>query len=401
MISADAVMAGSYNFPLVALSVLVAMSASYVALDLAERVTATRGSARMVWLLGGAAAMGIGIWSMHFTGMLAFRMSVPVVYHWPTVLLSFVIAATSSAVSLYVVIRPKLIFARAIASGIVMGLGIAVMHYTGMAAMRMAAVTRFNPWIVTLSVLLAILNSLAGFWLAFRYRAETRAIVWRKIGSGMVMGAAIWIMHYTGMSAASFVPSSMPQNLSRTVSISPLGTVGISAVSLFVLYLAVWSSSVDRRNHSTMYHLILEALTYTEHGKRVGEEALQELEGNYRSLVERSPNGIFRSTPDGRLLTVNPALVRMLGYDSETELLRANLARDVYLDPSEREKTVELYSNTHLIQVTEPLWKTKEGRQIKVKVNGQNILDKTGKGKVFDEIVEETTTALRRQTTRA
>ena len=118
-------------------------------------------------------------------------------------------------------------------------------------------------------------------------------------------------------------------------------------------------------------------------------------------MVERSPNGIFRSTPDGRLLTVNPALVRMLGYDSETELLRANLARDVYLDPSEREKTVELYSNTHLIQVTEPLWKTKEGRQIKVKVNGQNILDKAGKGKVFDEIVEETTTALRRQTTRA
>jgi NO-binding membrane sensor protein with MHYT domain len=262
----------------------------------------------MAWLLGGAAAMGIGIWSMHFTGMLAFRMSVPVVYHWPTVLLSFVIAATSSAVSLYVVIRPKLIFARAIASGIVMGLGIAVMHYTGMAAMRMAAVTRFNPWIVTLSVLLAILNSLAGFWLAFRYRAETRAIIWRKIGSGIVMGAAIWIMHYTGMSAASFVPSSMPQNLSRTISISPLGTVGISAVSLFVLYLAVWSSSVDRRIHSTMYHLILEALTYTEHGKRVGEETLQELEGNYRSLVDRSPNGIFRSTPDGRLLTVNPAL---------------------------------------------------------------------------------------------
>src|ERR1700730_2264398 len=180
MISADAVMAGSYNFPLVALSVLVAMSASYVALDLGERVTATRGSAQLAWLLGGAAAMGTGIWSMHFTGMLAFRLPVPVLYHWPTVVLSFVIAATSSAVSLYVVSRPKLIFVRAIASGIAMGLGIAVMHYTGMAAMRMAAITRFDTWIVTLSALLAILNSIAGLRLAFRFRTETRSIVWRK-----------------------------------------------------------------------------------------------------------------------------------------------------------------------------------------------------------------------------
>lgn len=389
MISADAVIPGSYNLPLVALSVLVAMSASYVALDLAERVTARRGSARMAWLLGGAAAMGIGIWSMHFTGMLAFRLSVPVTYHWPTVLLSFVIAATSSAVSLYVVSRPKLTFGRAVTSGIAMGLGIAVMHFTGMAAMRMAATTRFVPWIVTLSVLLAILNSLAGLWLAFRFRAETGTIVWRKIGSGVVMGAAIWIMHYTGMSAASFVPSSMHQNLSRTVNISPLGTIGISAVSLFVLYLAVWSSTVDRRIHSTMYDLILEALTYTEQRKRAEEEARQGVEANYRSLVERSPNGILRSTPDGRLLTVNPALVHMLGYDSETEMLRVNLARDVYLDPVEREKTVKLYSNTHLIRVTEAVWKTKHGRQIKVRVNGQIMLDKAGNEEVFEEIVED------------
>src|ERR1700688_1632383 len=125
MISADAVMAGSYNIPLVALSVLVAMSASYVALDLAERVTAARGSARTAWLWGGATAMGIGIWSMHFTGMLAFRLPVLVLYHWPTVLFSFVVAATSSAVSLYVVSREKLILARAIASGIALGFGIA------------------------------------------------------------------------------------------------------------------------------------------------------------------------------------------------------------------------------------------------------------------------------------
>jgi PAS domain S-box-containing protein len=395
VVSADAVMVGSYNPLLVALSAIVAMSASYVALDLAERVTATKRAAWIAWLVGGAAAMGIGIWSMHFTGMLAFRLPVPVAYHWPTVLLSFVIAATSSAVSLYVVSRPKLIFARAVASGIAMGLGIATLHYTGMAAMRMAAVIRFNPWIVTLSVLLAVLNSLVGLWLAFRFRAETRILVWRKIGGGVVMGTAIWVMHYTGMAAARFIPSSMPQDLSRTVSVNPLGTAGISAVSLLVLYLAIWSSSFDRRTHSNMYYLILQALTYMEHGKRLEEETRQELEANYRSLVVRLPIGVFRSTADGRLLMVNPALVRMLGYDSESELLSANLARDVYVDPSEHEKTVELYSNKHLIQVTEPLWKTKDGRQITVRINGQVILNKASEGKIFEEIVVDTTSSSR------
>jgi PAS domain S-box-containing protein len=391
MDSAESALSGSYNFPLVALSVSVAMSASYVAIDLAERVTSAKRSARMAWLLCGAAAMGAGIWSMHFTGMLAFRLRVPVLYHWPTVLLAFVIAASSSAVSLYVVSRPTFIFAQATAGGIAMGLGIAAMHYTGMAAMRMAAVTRFDPWIVALSVLLAILNSLAGLRLAFRFRAETRKMVWRKMGGSVVMGAAVWIMHYTGMSAASFIPSSTPQNLSRTVSISPLGTVGISAVSLFVLFLAVWSSSVDRRIHGTMYDLILGTLTYTAHRKGLEEQARRELEVNYRSLVERSPCGIFRSTPDGKLLMVNAALVRLLGYESESELLRANLAKDIYLDPSDREKAVELYSKTHLAQFSEALWKTKDGRRIKVRVNGQTILDSVGHGRVFEEVVEEAT----------
>ncbi len=79
---------GSYNYALVALSVLIAMFASYAALDLAGRVTAAGGWTRAGWLLGGAGAMGTGIWSMHYLGMLAFILPIPVAYHWPTVLLS-------------------------------------------------------------------------------------------------------------------------------------------------------------------------------------------------------------------------------------------------------------------------------------------------------------------------
>src|SRR5437879_11192044 len=98
-------LAGSYDYRIVALSIFIAISASYTALDLGARVTAARGWIRSAWLAGGAAAMGFGIWSMHFTGMLAFSLPVPVAYHWPTVLLSLLTAILGSAVALYVVSR--------------------------------------------------------------------------------------------------------------------------------------------------------------------------------------------------------------------------------------------------------------------------------------------------------
>ena len=101
---------GSYDYRLVALSVVIAICASYAALDLAGRVTAARGVARAVWLGGGASAMGLGIWSMHYIGMLAFSLPVAVAYDWPTVLASLVAAIFASAVALWVVSRKKMGF---------------------------------------------------------------------------------------------------------------------------------------------------------------------------------------------------------------------------------------------------------------------------------------------------
>src|SRR5450759_3162675 len=126
---------GSYNYALVALSVLIAIFASYAALDLAGRVTAARGWHRAVWLLGGAGAMGTGIWTMHYIGMLAFILPIPVAYHWPTVLLSLFAAILASVIALGVVSRQTMGSFRARTASIVMGAGIAIMHYIGMAAM--------------------------------------------------------------------------------------------------------------------------------------------------------------------------------------------------------------------------------------------------------------------------
>jgi NO-binding membrane sensor protein with MHYT domain/signal transduction histidine kinase len=238
---------GSYNHALVALSVLIAMFASYAALDLAGRVTAASGWTRAVWLLGGAAAMGTGIWSMHYMGMLAFILPISVAYHWPTVLLSLFAAILASVVALGVVSQQKMGWLRALAGSVLMGAGIASMHYIGMAAMRLPAISQFNAFLVVLSVLVAVLISLAALWIAFHFRAVKTGIGWEKLAGSVVMGAAIPVMHYTGMAAASFTASAMPADLSYAVGISTLGTAGIATVTFVVLGLAVLTSWADRR----------------------------------------------------------------------------------------------------------------------------------------------------------
>jgi NO-binding membrane sensor protein with MHYT domain/signal transduction histidine kinase len=255
---------GSYDYTLVALSVLIAMFASYAALDLAGRVTAAGGWTRAVWLLGGAGAMGIGIWSMHYIGMLAFILPIPVAYHWPTVLLSLIAAILASVVALDVVSRQKMGWFRALAGSVLMGAGIAGMHYIGMAAMRLPAMCQFDSFLVVLSVVFAVLISLAALWITFHFRDEKTGIGWEKLAGAVVMGAAIPVMHYTGMAAANFTPSGMPTDLSHAVTISTLGTGGIAAVTFIVLGLALLTSWVDRRFATQTLEVQEEKLQQTE-----------------------------------------------------------------------------------------------------------------------------------------
>src|SRR5437867_5466707 len=238
---------GSHDYALVALSVLIAMFASYAALDLAGRVTAAGGWTRAAWLMGGAGATGTGIWSMHYIGVLACILPIPVAYHWPTVLLSLLAAILASVIALYVVSRPKMGVSRAVAGSVLMGAGIASMHYIGMAAMRLLVICQFTSFLFVLSVVFAVLISLAALWITFHFRDEKSGIGREKLAGAVVMGAAIPVMHYTGMAAASFTPTGMPADLSHAVGISTLGTAGIAAVTFIVLGLALLTSWVDRR----------------------------------------------------------------------------------------------------------------------------------------------------------
>src|SRR5712675_2349 len=130
-------MTGVYDLQLVALSVIVAIMASYTALELAGRVSQKQGTSSWAWLGGGAVSMGIGIWSMHFIGMLAFELPIRMSYDIPITLLSLLIAVVVSGFALYTVSHGTLSLHRLLLGGLLMGFGIAGMHYTGMAAMQL------------------------------------------------------------------------------------------------------------------------------------------------------------------------------------------------------------------------------------------------------------------------
>jgi len=191
-------MTGTYNIWLVALSYLAAVVASYVALTLAQRVTEASGRAEIYWLTGGAVTMGTGIWSMHFIGMLAFSLDMPMSYDFPVTLLSHLIAIIVSGFALYEVSRKTLTPTRLGIAAVLMGIGICAMHYTGMAAMEVEPAITYDPAWFSASVVVAIVASLAALWIAFRLRSgsSVRALTLR-FGAALVMGLAICGMHYT------------------------------------------------------------------------------------------------------------------------------------------------------------------------------------------------------------
>ncbi len=300
------VMTGTYDSWLVALSVMLAMVASYAALDLAGRVTAAQGWARAVWLTAGAVAMGLGIWAMHYIGMLAFHLPVPILYHVPTVALSLLAAVAASAVALFIVSRPRMGVEQELVGSVVMGCGIAGMHYIGMAAMRLPAMMEYRWDRVGLSVLLAVVISLVALILSFHIRQEQKLSL-RKILSALVMGSAIPLMHYTGMWAVKFHASALPFDTRQTVHSSLLEIDVISIGSMFVLVLAIGTSFLDRLLHS----------------QRTALGNARESETHFRALGEAIPEIVWTATPDGMTDYCNKRWYESTGLTEQQTLGRA------------------------------------------------------------------------------
>lgn len=296
-------MTGTYNLWLVALSIAVAVIASYAALDLAGRVTASAGRSRRVWLFGGAAAMGVGIWSMHFIGMLAFSTPLPITYDVPTVLVSMAVAVAASALALYVVSRERMGGLQLVGGSVFMAAGILGMYYIGMEGMRMQATISYDPLLVALSGVIAFGASLAALWLAYQLRRDSSPSTKEfaiRLGSALVMGGAISGMHYTGMAAASFSPTdeltvSQPQEAMLDTS---LLAAAVATTTLVILGIAIFTTVLNRRF-------------------KVQQSRLEESEEFNRVIIETAPDVIITMSPDGVIRRFNSEAEIVFGYAAE------------------------------------------------------------------------------------
>ncbi|MGH7605538.1 MAG: MHYT domain-containing protein [Gemmatimonadaceae bacterium] len=274
----------SYNLGLVVLSVVVATVGSYVAIEIAQQLRSAEGRRRFLWIGAGAVSMGLAIWSMHFVGMLALELPLPIWYDGYTVLLSVVAAAVGSAIAFVIFSRASVSWILLVFASVFMGAAIAGMHYIGMAAIRMNANVTYDPVIVGASVTIAIAVSLAAL-------AVTRGLVARKepgdrstlkrIGASLLLGSAVVGMHYTGMAAAHFSAGAAGwEPLGRlVVGTSDLGFV-VAIASLSLLCAALVATHFEGLNLAT--------------------------KTRFESLLELSPQMISFGDADGSITYCNP-----------------------------------------------------------------------------------------------
>jgi len=375
---------GIYDYRLVLLSIVISVLASYVALDLTGRLSASRGLIRHAWLFGGALAMGSGIWAMHFTGMLAFKLPMPVYYHVPTVALSLLIAVLASLVALFVATTEQLRYLHVAAGSLAMGAGISAMHYTGMAAMRLSAMHHYQRGLFLLSIVLAVVISFVGLLLISQFRADTRSLR-AKCTVALIMGMAIPVMHYTGMAAVSFTPMDQAPDLASSVDISALATFSILIITFLILGFAILFSLVDRR--LSAQHLLL------------GNER-----NMLRALIDNIPEFMYVKDLQSRFVVANAHLAQVVGVASPEDLLgktdfdfypselatafcedEQNVMRTGTLLFSREEKGIDTAGNEILVLTTKVPLRDSKGKVIGIAGVGRDI---SARKKMEDELRE-------------
>ncbi len=334
-------MSGHYDFWIVFMSLVIAIVASYSSLDLAGRVAYSTGFRKWVWLIGGSGAMGIGIWSMHFIGMLAYKMSMPMTYDLGIVGLSIVASFVGSLIALLVIGKEQLTTVRLMVGTIFMAIAIVAMHYIGMEAMESVEID-YNPLVVFLSILIALVASFAALKLSFTFSKSdhSRGTFQLKGVSAIVMGLAIAGMHYTGLEAATFyMPSAMKGE--------PINGLDSSTFSILLAVSTLCIQTV----------LIFGILTE----RRLIRQSLEIMGNDYRlrSLLSYSIDAIMTISVDGKVKSLNPAGEKLFRVKT-TELNTINpmnffeqeefkKVRDSFLDVHQTRKAVSF--NTIIINL--------------------------------------------------
>lgn len=282
-----------FNPALVALSVAIAVFAAYTALDLAARaVTVGAGNSRPIsrwpWISGAALTMAGGIWSMHFIGMLAFELGMPIVYDLPLTALSFLIAVGVTGAAFAWVGREGAGLRSVLVAGPLMGLGIALMHYTGMAAMRMPGHVVYDRPLVALSVAIAIIASTAALWLAFRHNSVSE-----KVAAAGVMGIAVAGMHYTGMAAVTFSGDARVHEAGHGITTAPqVLAFAVAGATFLILFVGMLAIAFDQH--------------------RVQGE-LAASEARFRAAIEAVSGVLWTNDAEGRMVGHQPGWAAITG----------------------------------------------------------------------------------------
>lgn len=293
-----AVIRYSYVPWLVLLSCCVAILASYTAFHLFEQLNAALNrSAKNFWTAISALSMGCGIWSMHFLGMLAVEMPMEVGYDASLTILSLLFAIAGTAAAFRIVHIGNRGLARLIQGAVFLGGGVGVMHYTGMAAMHMAARIAYDPVLFSGSIIGVIILSMAALALLTQdLEIGKFSKPLKRTGSAVVMGLAISAMHYTGMAATSFLPATAPAELSFDLG-TPLISVGIIVFMLLIICLSFVASLVNRWLAQK-------------------DSIIAESESFLRGIVESVDEGIITIDETGTIQTFNRSAGRIFGYET-------------------------------------------------------------------------------------
>lgn len=249
----------NYNHWLIGLSLAVAMLVSYTALRLASRVATSEGNGSRIWLGIGAIAMGVGIWSMHFVGMLAFSLPISLAYDVPTTLGSLAVAMVTSGFALAITRGRRLTVPRLAGSAVIMGSGISAMHYMGMAAITITPRIAYDPSLVALSILIAVAASFVALWLFFQLREGNSPFQqFKRIAAAVVMGLAISGMHYTGMAASRFASGSFCTGGVVLQNDWLAAAIGMFALGLLVVTLVTAVYDAHLQSHARIQAVRLE-----------------------------------------------------------------------------------------------------------------------------------------------
>ena len=239
------VVALNFNVGLVTLSFVISALGAYVSLLAASRIRGVDNRAHLGYVAVAAVALGgIGIWGMHFIGMIAQVLPFSIGYSLSSTLISLIVAIIFSGAALWFVGSARFSFKRCVIAGILAGVGVAAMHYIGMGSMRMDAVFEWNAGLVAVSVLIAVVAATAALWLAFNVHDDVP-----RIGAALVMAVAVCGMHYTG-AAAGVIVCTTPRvfhSLQLDGGLLPYAVFLMSVITLVVMRVELYRSSKENQ----------------------------------------------------------------------------------------------------------------------------------------------------------